>query len=125
MVDWPTVEALIRNDATPVVAAGLILAGIFLRLLGKGVAYLILGVGISGSLYLVLRGFGSGPSSWLPIAILAAGIAASVALALALRALTVAVEFGLFTVGWCLLLQAGPGLLVAVPAPLAVHGGSQ
>src|SRR5256885_16560464 len=116
MVDWPTVEALIRNYATPVVGAGLILAGIFLRLLGKGVAYLILGVGIIGSLYLVLRGFGSGPNSWLPIAILAAGIPASAALALALRALTVAVEFGLFTVGWFLLLQAIPAFLSAFPA---------
>src|SRR2546430_16703925 len=87
MVDWPTVEALIRNYATPVLGAGLILAGIFLLLLGKGAAYLILGVGIIGSLYLVLRGFGSGPNSRVPIAILAAGIAASDALALALRAL--------------------------------------
>jgi len=124
MVDWPTVEALIRNYATPVVGAGLILAGIFLRLLGKGVAYLILGVGIIGSLYLVLRGFGSGPNSWLPIAILAAGIAASAALALALRALTVAVEFGLFTVGWYLLLQAVPAFVSAFPALSTVTGAS-
>src|SRR3989475_11487954 len=124
MVDWPTVEALIRNYATPVVGAGLVLAGIFLRLLGKGVAYLILGVGIIGSLALVLRGCGSGPNSWLPIAILAAGIAASAALALALRALTVAVEFGLFTVGWYLLLQAGPSFVAGFSPPSTVPGAS-
>jgi|SRR6267143_485440 len=124
MVDLATVEALIKNYATPIVGAALILAGIFLRLLGKGVAYFILGVGIAGSLYLVLRGFGSGPNSWLPIVILAAGIAASIALALALRALTVAVEFGLFTVGWYLLLQAIPAFLPVFPALSTVPGAS-
>ena len=92
-MDLSTVEALIKNYATPIAGAALILSGIFLRLLGKGVAYLILGVGILGSLYLVWRGFGTGPTPWLPIAVLAAGIAASVALAFALRTLTVAVEF--------------------------------
>ncbi len=123
-MDLATVEALVKNYATPIVGAALILAGIFLRLVGKGVAYLILGVGIVGSLYLVLRGFGSGPNSWLPVAILAAGIAASIALALALRALTVAVEFGLFTVGWYLLLQAIPAFLSAFPALSTVTGAS-
>src|SRR5437016_14402489 len=92
-------EALIKNYANPIAGVALILSGIFLRLLGKGVAYLILGVGILGSLYLVWRGFGSGPNPWLPVAVLAAGIAAAVALAFALRALTVAGGFGLFTVG--------------------------
>src|SRR5256885_16900196 len=124
IVDWPTVEALIRNYATPVVGAGLVLAGICLRLLGKGVAYLILGVGILGSLYLVWRGFETGPNPWLPVAVLAAGIAASVALAFALRALTVAVEFGLFTVGWYLFLQAGHALLSPFPLLSSLSGAS-
>ena len=72
----------------------------------------------------MLRGFGSGPNSWLPIALLAAGIAASAALALALRALTVAVEFGLFTVGWYRLLQAVPAFVSAFPALSTVTGAS-
>ena len=123
-MDLQTVEVLIRNYATPIAGATLILSGIFLRLLGKGVAYLILGVGILGSLYFVLRGLGSSPNAWLPLAVLAAGIAASVALALALRALTVAVEFGLFTVGWYLFLQAVPAFLPAFPALSSVAGAS-
>ena len=123
-MDLQTVEALIRNYATPIAGAALILSGIFLRLLGKGVAYLILGVGILASLYLVLRGLGSGPNAWLPVAVLAAGIAASVALALALRALAVAVEFGLFTAGWYLFLQAVPAFLPAFPVLSSVAGAS-
>ncbi len=123
-MDLSTVEALIKNYATPIAGAALILSGIFLRLLGKGVAYLILGVGILGSLYLVWRGFGSGPNPWLPVAVLAAGIAASVALAFALRALTVAVEFGLFTVGWYLFLQAVPAFLPLFPVLSSVAGAS-
>src|SRR5439155_27109351 len=114
-VDLSTVEALIKNYATPIAGAALILSGIFLRLMGKGVAYLILGVGILGSQYLVWRGFGSGPTPWLPVAVLAAGIATSVALAFAVRALTVAVEFAPFTVGRERCLQAVPALLPLVP----------
>src|SRR5437879_13747512 len=97
-------EALIKNYANPIAGVALILSGIFLRLLGKGVAYLILGVGILGSLYLVWWGFGSGPNPWLPVAVLAAGIVASVALAFALWGLTVEVVFGLLAVGLCLCL---------------------
>ena len=123
-MDLSTVEAQIKNYATPIAGAALILSGIFLRLLGKGVAYLILGVGILGSLYLVWRGFGTGPNPWLPLAVLAAGIAASVALAFALRALTVAVEFGLFTAGWYLFLQAVPSFLPFFPVLSSVSGAS-
>ena len=123
-MDLSTMEALIKNYANPIAGVALILSGIFLRLLGKGVAYLILGVGILGSLYLVWRGLGSGPNPWLPVAVLAAGIAASVALALALRALTMAVEFGLFTIGWYLFLQAVPAFLPSFPVLSSVAGAS-
>jgi hypothetical protein len=92
-------------------------------LIGKAAAYLILALGIAGTFYLFLRGFGSGPVSWLPLAFLAAGTAASIALALALRALTVALEFGLFTVGWFLFLQALPAF-APFPSLSSVAGAS-
>jgi hypothetical protein len=124
IVDLQTIEALFKDYGTPIAGAALILAGIFMRLMGKGFAYLILGLGILGSLYLILRGYGSGPNPWLPVAVLAAGIAASIALALALRALTVAVEFGMFTVGWYLFLQAVPAFYPSFPVLSSVAGAS-
>ena len=103
------IDTLIVTYGAPVVGAALILAGIFLRLLGKGISYLILGAGIIATAYVIISD--NLPKNDLPVeAVFAAGIAASVALALALRALTAAIEFGFFTVGWFLLLQAVPTL---------------
>ncbi len=102
------VDLLVGTYATPIVGAALILGGIFLRLLGKGIAYLLLGLGIAGTVYVALRGLGTSTDMWVVGAVFGGGIAASVALALALRALTVAFEFGFFTTGWYLLLRAVP-----------------
>lgn len=52
------------------------------------------------------------------------GIAASVILALAIRALTVAFEFGFFVVGWFLLLQAVPAFVSGFPVLSSVTGAS-
>ena len=113
--EW--IDTLILTYGAPVVGAALILAGIFLRLLGKGISYLILGAGIVATAYVTIF-----PPVTLDLslvyAMFAAGIGASVALALALRALTAAIEFGFFTVGWYLLLPAVPGF----PALLAIEG---
>jgi len=104
--EW--IDTLIQTYGAPAVGAALILAGIFLRLLGKGISYLILGAGIAATAYMTIF-----PPHTLPLSLVygvfAAGIGASVALALALRALTAAIEFGFFTVGWYLLLPAVPG----------------
>ena len=109
MVDVGSVELFVRNYGAPLVGAALILAGIFLRLLGKGIAYLILGAGIVASAYVAIGQLDTGSSLSLVYAVFLAGIGASVALSLALRALTAAIEFGFFTVGWYLLLPAVPG----------------
>jgi hypothetical protein len=124
MVDFTTLDPLIKNYATPIVGAALLLSGVFLRLLGKGIAYLILGLGIIGTIYVVLRQPASAPNTWLPIALLAAGVAASAALALALRAISAAIAFGFFTVGWFLLLQAFPSFLSSFPVISSVAGAS-
>lgn len=124
MVDFATVDTLIKNYATPVVGAALLLTGIFLRLLGKGIGYLILGLGILGTIYVVVRQPASAPNTWLPIALLAAGVAASITLALALRTLTAAIAFGFFTVGWFLLLQALPSFFASFPVISSVAGAS-
>ena len=124
MVDLSWADPLIRNYATPVVGAALILSGIFLRLLGKGVAYLILGLGIAGTLYLILRGTGTPSGTWVVPAIFLAGIAVAVSLALAFRALTVALEFGFFTVGYYLVLRAVPSFVSSFPSIASVPGVS-
>jgi len=121
-VDLSWVDPLIKNYATPVVGAALILAGIFLRLLGKGVSYLVLGLGIAGTLYLILRAIGTTSAPWVVPAVFLAGIAISVTLALAFRALTVALEFGFFTVGWYLLLRALPAFLSSFPSLSTIPG---
>lgn len=106
-----SVESLFETFGTPIVGAALILGGIFLRLLGKGISLLILGVGIAGTVYVALRGT---PNDMGFVgAVFGAGIAASVSLALAFRALTAAIEFGFFTTGWFLLLPAVPGVDVS------------
>src|SRR3972149_10276377 len=91
------IDTLIVTYGAPVVGAALILAGIFLRLLGKGISYLILGAGIAATAYMTIF-----PPHTLPLSLVygvfAAGIGASVALATALRALTPPPEFALFTV---------------------------
>ena len=100
--------SLIGSYGPTIVGAALILAGIFLRLLGKGISYLILGAGIVATAYVAI--WKTDRSSMeLVYAVFLTGIGASVALALALRALTVATEFGFFTVGWFLLLPEVPG----------------
>jgi hypothetical protein len=124
MVDFSFVDSLIRNYATPVVGAALILAGVFLRVLGKGISYLVLGLGIIATLYIGLRSPGTPIGTWSVPAVFLAGIAASVVLALALRALTVAFEFGFFVVGWFLLLQAVPAFLSGFPALSTIPGVS-
>jgi hypothetical protein len=105
VVDYLELFNAVMAIGAPALGATLILAGIFLRLLGKGISYLILGAGIGATAYVMIVP-GNLPQNGLPVeAVFAAGIAASVALALALRALTAAIEFGFFTVGWFLLLQ--------------------
>jgi len=105
VVEYLDLINAVMGIGAPAVGATLILAGIFLRLLGKGISYLILGAGIGATAYVMIIP-GNLPENGLPVeAVFAAGIAASVALALALRALTAAIEFGFFTVGWFLLLQ--------------------
>jgi len=121
------ISDLMRGIAAPVVGAALILAGIFLRLLGKGISYLILGGGIVATAYVTI--FPPHPLDLsLVYAVFAVGIGASVALALALRALTAAIEFGFFTVGWYLLLPAVPGytalLGITGAVPLTWMGSS-
>ncbi len=122
MVDTSWIDPLIRQYATPVVGAALILAGVFLRLLGKGVAYLMLGVGIVATVYAVFKDFGRTDTAWFVPAVLLGGVAASVSLALALRALTVAVEFGFFTVGWYLILRALPSFASWFPPLSSIPG---
>lgn len=89
--------------ATPMVGAALILGGIFLRLLGKGAAYLIFGVGIVTTAFV---GLYRAPTTEMGLVgfLIGAGIVASVALALAVRTLTIAFEFAFFTIGWYLVL---------------------
>jgi len=101
---------VLLSYGTPIVGAALILGGIFLRFLGKGLFYLVLAVGIAGTLYVALRGLGTTNDMRLVGAVFLAGFAASATLALALRALTAAIEFGFFTAGWYLLLQAVPAV---------------
>ena len=122
MVDLAWVDSVIRNYATPVVGAALILGGIFLRLLGKGLAYLVLGLGIIATVYIAVRSPGTPIGTWPVPVVFLAGIAASVVLALAARALTVAIEFGFFVVGWFLLLQAMPSFLSGFPTLSTVPG---
>ena len=124
MVDLSWVGPLVRHYATPTVGVTLILAGVFLRLLGKGVAFLVLCVGIVGTIYLVFKEIGTTNSTWLVPAVFLAGIAASVTLALALRALTAALGFGLFTVGWYLIYQAAPSFASWFPSLSSVTGVS-
>ena len=112
-IDIESLVSLIMGYATPIVGAALILGGIFLRLLGKGISYLILGAGIVSTGYVAFVPNTFKPD-WLQIGqsdqvvygVFLAGIGASVALALAFRALTAAIEFGFFNVGWYLLLPA-------------------
>ena len=122
MVDYSTVDTLVRNYATPVVGAALILGGIFLRLLGKGLSYLVLGPGIVATVYVGFRAPGTPIGTWSVPAVFLAGIAATVVLALALRALTVAFEFGFFVVGWFLLLQAVPAFVSSFPSLSTIPG---
>jgi hypothetical protein len=124
MVDFSFVDSLIRNYATGVVGGALILTGIFLRLLGKGLAYLVLGLGIIATLYIGLRAPGTLVGSWSVPVVFLGGIAASIVLALAFRALTVALEFGCFVVGWFLLLQAVPAFVSGFPALSTIPGVS-
>lgn len=124
MVDLSSVDTLLRNYATPLVGAALILAGIFLRLLGRGLSYLILGAGILGTLYVGLRELGTNNATWVVGVVFLGGFTASVTLALALRAATFAITFGFFTVGWYLLLQAVPAFLSGFPALSSLPGSS-
>ena len=110
------VDSVVDTYGAPIVGATLILGGIFLRLLGKGIAYLILGVGIAGTVYVAIRELGTNDMR-LVGAVFAAGIVASVSLALALRAITVAFEFGFFTTGWYLLLPTFVPTSGFLPSP--------
>lgn len=124
MVDLSWVESLVKDYGTPLVGAALILTGIFLRLLGKTLSYLVLGAGILATLYVGFRAPGTPIGTWPVPTVFLAGIAASVVVALALRALTVALEFGFFVVGWFLLLQAAPTLVPGFPLLSSVTGAS-
>src|SRR5439155_24348374 len=46
VVDFSYVDLAIRHYASPVVVAELILGGLFIRLMGKGLSYIILGLGL-------------------------------------------------------------------------------
>lgn len=113
--DIVDIGCLIGSYAPSFVGAALILGGIFLRLLSKGISYLILGAGIVAAAYVAfgpeIPGMTQVTGPWSEYVVFLAIIGASVALALAIRALTAAIEFGFFTVGWHLLLPAVPGFL--------------
>jgi len=122
VVDFSYVDLAIRRYATPVVGAALILGGIFLRLLGKGLSYLVLGLGIFATIYVAFREPGTPIRTWSVPEVFLAGIAASVVLALAFRALTVAFEFGFSVVGWFLVLHAAPAFLSIFPSLSSIPG---
>lgn len=123
------VDSLVGTYGATIMGAALILGGIFLRLLGKGIAYLLLGLGIAGTVYVALvrqEFLGLGPSTdmGLVYAVFLGGIATSVALALAVHRLTVAFAFGFFTTGWYLVLQAVLPSIESIPGASTWVGSS-
>jgi len=109
MVDLNSITSVATTYAD-LFGAILIALGVLLGLIRRALGYLIVALGIVGTLWVALSGPGQGQSQTIVYVILAGGVVASVLLAMAVRTVLIAAQLLVFLGGWFLLLYGWSGL---------------
>src|SRR5256886_7032270 len=109
IVDLNSITSVATTYAD-LVGAILIALGVLLGLIRRALGYLIVALGIVGTLWVALSGPGQGQSQTIVYVILAGGVVASVLLAIAVRTVLIAAQLLVFLGGWFLLLYGWSGL---------------
>src|SRR5437899_8877651 len=109
MVDLNSITSVATTYAD-LFGAILIALGVLVGLIRRALGYLIVALGIVGTLWVALSGPGQGQSQTIVYVILAGGVVASVLLAMAVRTVLIAAQLLVFLGGWLLLLYGWPGL---------------